>query len=1106
MLYSVNSEHDFAALSQILHAFGMPEETLAVMRKYLDLSKPRDNSLLDAIQPQYYAARYYLERDFEKAIEKDIVRRNEQELYDRYILFCCAAGGETCMNIGMFSFGKSYQEQESLAIAALSDRYGEDAEAVLYAAQIYQRQVNIDPKSPDICFRALKFTEHFSSRLILAMFLLDGTELPKKGILSALKGTDAKVKQALEIIMESAASGNKENADLIGAALAEASYFSLQCQNQLLTYCRNRSCAAIAKTAIQAARRSHGFKVDRVLHALNRLPELPDGIGYINTIANTFTQQKSGPILRELAERFPKHYMESMKQQKEINILAHMETVYCEVHPDFVPAARNRTKTKCIKALAKKNTDYMHEITAYLNGDMTTAEFQDIRPKLIPEEKWWLCDRVRYCDGFGVDEFALRCICYQVMVNMQPNSTNDFMLFLPGVRLSDNPTKILDGVYAQGLPLTDMLNFASLCNDREKILAYFAQRQYLPELAKVDIRLLFANARVLLVELLGNAGSYSEKLLAMADDSSKAVRAALADNLPQDEDTIRTLLTAKKSSKREIAASMLKKNMQPSLRGDVEKAFEMEKVKGLKQAFADLLGASLPEEMKKAAAEDIVTELTKGSKSQKVRFLFENPYSPVKKTDGTDADDAYLQALLLCYAGMAPIGRSGVADGLAAGLQSTALEKFVAEVFARWMNQGAPAKTKWVLYFAAIHGGMSMIEVLVHTIKEWSEHSRGAIAAEAVRALAMNGSSPALIAVDNMARKFKNKQVRFAAGAALEQAAEALGLTREELADQIVPDLGFDENLCRVFDFGTRQFKVYLTPALELEIFEGDKRLKNLPKPGAKDDAEKAEAAVKDFKEMKKQMKAAIQSQRQRLEYVLLCDRKWTTEGWCALFIRKAVMHSFAIGLIWGVYENGKLTQSFRYMEDGSFNTPDEEEYTLPENAEIGLVHPMELDEDTLTAWREQLEDYEITQPFPQLNRPVFRLTDAEKQQTELRRFEGTELMGLTLLGRMTKFGWDKGMAMDAGIFYNFVRTDVERNETQGGKTVCIGYQTELQFSGMYIAISYDTDETVKIENIVFRKPGAPSKELLKLGDISERYMSEILAQLSGIFLPQGTE
>ena len=64
-----------------------------------------------------------------------------------------------------------------------------------------------------------------------------------------------------------------------------------------------------------------------------------------------------------------------------------------------------------------------------------------------------------------------------------------------------------------------------------------------------------------------------------------------------------------------------------------------------------------------------------------------------------------------------------------------------------------------------------------------------------------------------------------------------MGMDREELSDKIVPSLGFDKNGERIFDYGTRKFKVILTPSLEIEVYdEKDKKLKNLPAPGKRDD------------------------------------------------------------------------------------------------------------------------------------------------------------------------------------------------------------------------------------------------------------------------------
>ena len=60
-----------------------------------------------------------------------------------------------------------------------------------------------------------------------------------------------------------------------------------------------------------------------------------------------------------------------------------------------------------------------------------------------------------------------------------------------------------------------------------------------------------------------------------------------------------------------------------------------------------------------------------------------------------------------------------------------------------------------------------MVPVLYRQIQEWPEMARGAMAAEAVKALALNESADALILVDQIARKFKFRQVKAAAGDAL---------------------------------------------------------------------------------------------------------------------------------------------------------------------------------------------------------------------------------------------------------------------------------------------------------------------------------------------------
>ena len=330
-----------------------------------------------------------------------------------------------------------------------------------------------------------------------------------------------------------------------------------------------------------------------------------------------------------------------------------------------------------------------------------------------------------------------------------------------------------------------------------------------------------------------------------------------------------------------------------------------------------------------------------------------------------------------------------------------------------------------------------------------------------------------------------------------------------------MPSLGFDEHMERRFDYGNRSFTVTITPALEMEIYdESGKKLKNMPAPGTRDDAEKAAASYAEFKEMKKQMKATVSSQKQRLEMALSAERLWTVPAWQELFVHNPIMHQFAIGLIWGVYEEHKLVRSFRYMEDGSFNTEDEEEYILPgaqldqsESApqgqpgtlqgQIGLVHPIELSRESLETWQQQLEDYEILQPIEQLNREVYRLTQEEQECKSLERFGGMLINDLSLGGKLAALGWYRGSVLDAGGFYTYYREDVS-----------LGLGAELHFSGSFVGSGSMGGEEVTVYDVRFYKAGTiergsysydavEGEKRIPLKDIPPRYFSEIVWQLT---------
>ena len=138
---------------------------------------------------------------------------------------------------------------------------------------------------------------------------------------------------------------------------------------------------------------------------------------------------------------------------------------------------------------------------------------------------------------------------------------------------------------------------------------------------------------------------------------------------------------------------------------------------------------------------------------------------------------------------MKELGLNKEAKSIAAQLNPMETAFYIKQVYDLWVSEGAQAKRKWVLYAAAIHGDEAVVTEIYAQLQYWAQHLRGAMAAEAVKALALSDVPTALLLVDQISRKFKYRPVKLAASKALDYAAEQFEISREELEDRIVPDL-----------------------------------------------------------------------------------------------------------------------------------------------------------------------------------------------------------------------------------------------------------------------------------------------------------------------------
>ena len=713
----------------------------------------------------------------------------------------------------------------------------------------------------------------------------------------------------------------------------------------------------------------------------------------------------------------------------------------------------------------------------------------------------------------GWDDYACRCMALFCLTCAGNGTTKPLSTDGDKKRSLD---AFADALIARGLPVRDCINVLTLLHqnwygESRELLEQVVEERFVTPAGLEDLgdtaRSGCAAARELAVEELDKLSALPEcvegarrALIACAGDSSKQLQEILVQRYirhPDWEADYLALLGSKKTAQRSLAVRALADMDIEKYRPALERALAAEKNTKVRDQLTALLqtpaasadtGGQTPAEL--------AAQVLKGGKKRKVQWLLDQPLPTVRRADEahTAASEDQIAALFVAYAELGRMGRSDTAAAIAADLEEKDLEALACEVWELWVKGGAPSKTKWVLSFVSVFGGAAMTPKLVHAVNDWPQNARGAIACDAVQALTASPDPAALVAVDGIARKFKFRQVKAAAAAALEGAAKELGITAEELADRIVPTLGFAPDGTRVFDYGPRKFTVRLTPSLELAVTtEAGQAVKSMPSPGKTDDPERAPAAYEAYKALKKQIRTTIAAQRARLEMALSAQRCWDSAAWRKLFVENPVMHQFAISLIWGVYENGGLNETFRYMEDGSFNTVDEEEYTLPAGASIGLVHPVELEADALAAWKQQLEDYEITQSIDQLSRPIYRLPAEQAQSTSLETAAGRILNSLSLTAKLQSMGWYRGSVLDGGGFYTFYREDPSA-----------GIGVELNFSGCFVG---GDSEDVTVFDAVFYRSGAVERgsycyatvqeeHIFPLGQVPARYYSEVVWQL----------
>lgn len=461
---------------------------------------------------------------------------------------------------------------------------------------------------------------------------------------------------------------------------------------------------------------------------------------------------------------------------------------------------------------------------------------------------------------------------------------------------------------------------------------------------------------------------------------------------------------------------------------------------------------------------------------------------PVMLASGKAVPLAHLGALVVALRGDDAAGLRELRDAA----DRKALATFAWELFQLWLQAGAPPKEKWAFTALGALGNDETARRLTPLIRAWPGESQHARATLGLDVLGQIGTDVALMMLNGIAQKLKFKGLQERARQKMNEIAQTRGITAEQLADRLVPDLDLEDDGSKTLDFGPRSFRVGFDETLAPFVMDATgTRLKDLPKPNSKDDAALATAATDAWKAMKKDARAVASIQLTRLELGMGNARRWSGAEFRAFFVEHPLLFHVVKRLVWAIYDGETPTTTFRVAEDRSYADRHDDAFAVDDEARVGIAHRLHLTEADEQAWTRVFADYELEAPFAQLGREVFRLTEAERAANALTRYDGKKVETKKLLGLLSR-GWFKGPAQDAGGIFNLYKP-LER-----GLSAAISMHDGLNAGGMDYVDPVQTLETVDVA-ASRREWGEIRTDAVPLGSLPAVVVSEVIRDLESL-------
>ncbi|MBA2664566.1 MAG: DUF4132 domain-containing protein [Bradymonadaceae bacterium] len=361
--------------------------------------------------------------------------------------------------------------------------------------------------------------------------------------------------------------------------------------------------------------------------------------------------------------------------------------------------------------------------------------------------------------------------------------------------------------------------------------------------------------------------------------------------------------------------------------------------------------------------------------------------------------------------------------------------------------------TRWVMYAAGVLGGDLLMNDLGAALQNLVHAVSAHHAAHGVNALVRNPVPASVRWLDHWARKAETGKLKKDARKALADLKERLGLSGDDLVDQVTPTFNFSSAGDLAFDYGGRALTLVLDAQNSVMVRdEAGNISKSLPRALKTQDAAAVATAAERFKALKKAVSGTAKDVLVRLEDAMIVDRRWPLPRWQAFFLQNPVLYALSRGLVFAIHdEKGAIASLFFVSEEGEATDANLEAVVFDAQAVISIPHPVILSDEQRQSWSALLADAEIVQPFAQLERGFVLGASKALEPTK-----GKTVPMSVLPRSLRRLGYKAGRPQDGGNVFDASRqlgSQIELMLSHTGYPVQTGYisaNDTLEFYGIY--------------------------------------------------------